>query len=107
MDPVTLLGDWRGGAWGWWTWSSILLMTSGSVIAAITRNWPPHFGHSSMSSLKTRLSLSAQESGARGESVFVDGGDGLAATLHFRFTHRLGEGTTRLRYLALGARTPW
>ncbi len=36
---------------------------------AITRNWPPHFGHSSMSSLKTRLSLSAQESGARGRSV--------------------------------------
>ena len=37
-----------------------LLDLSGRVIAAIARNLPPHSGHSSMSSLNARLSLSAQ-----------------------------------------------
>ncbi len=81
-------------------------------MAAITRNLPPHFGYSPMSILKTRLRRSAQESGARGQSVSVDSG-GSARAVHLRFffaanwARRLGVGTTRLRYLALGASTAW
>ena len=51
------------------------------------------------------LSRSAQESGARGRSVSVEG---LAALLCLRFAlcRALGVGTMRLRNLALGASTP-
>ena len=55
---------------------------------------------------------SAQESGARGRSVSRSvssvGSDSVwVVCLRFLFTRLLGVGTTRLRYLAFGASTPW
>ncbi len=54
---------------------------------------------------------SAQESGARGRSVSRSVSTAgarslLIACLRLFFARRLGVGTTRLRYLALGASTP-
>ncbi len=39
----------------------------------MTRNREPHIGHSSISILNTRLSRSAQESGARGQYAAIPG----------------------------------
>ena len=63
----------------------MVLMTSGSVISAMTRSVPPQSGHTEMSISNTRLRRCAQVKGAVGCAGSAGDSGGVDVAVFFRF----------------------